>query len=79
VNDPYVAAWASTGSPMGGMKQSGLGRRHGREGILKYTESQTVAVQRGPQLRKPGWLPGRAYVESFTAVAKLLERIPGVR
>ena len=31
----------------------GLGRRHGVEGLLKYTESQTVAVQRimamGPQ------------------------------
>ena len=28
------------------MKDSGLGRRHGREGILKYTEAQTVAAQR---------------------------------
>ena len=30
-----------------------MGRRHGVEGLLKYTESQTVAVQRlvamGPQ------------------------------
>ena len=31
---------------MGGMKDSGLGRRHGREGILSYTEPQTVATQR---------------------------------
>jgi succinate-semialdehyde dehydrogenase/glutarate-semialdehyde dehydrogenase len=31
---------------MGGMKESGLGRRHGSEGILKYTEAQTVAHQR---------------------------------
>ncbi len=31
---------------MGGMSDSGLGRRQGREGILKYTESQTVATQR---------------------------------
>jgi succinate-semialdehyde dehydrogenase/glutarate-semialdehyde dehydrogenase len=28
------------------MKDSGLGRRHGSEGILKYTEAQTVAQQR---------------------------------
>jgi succinate-semialdehyde dehydrogenase/glutarate-semialdehyde dehydrogenase len=28
------------------MKDSGLGRRHGSEGILKYTEAQTVASQR---------------------------------
>jgi succinate-semialdehyde dehydrogenase/glutarate-semialdehyde dehydrogenase len=31
---------------MGGMKDSGLGRRHGSEGILKYTEAQTIAHQR---------------------------------
>lgn len=28
------------------MKDSGLGRRHGAEGILKYTEAQTIARQR---------------------------------
>lgn len=33
------------GAPMGGMKDSGMGRRHGAEGILKYTEAQTVAAQ----------------------------------
>jgi acyl-CoA reductase-like NAD-dependent aldehyde dehydrogenase len=46
VNDAYAAAWASVDSPIGGMQQSGLGRRHGDEGILKFTETQTVAVQR---------------------------------
>jgi aldehyde dehydrogenase (NAD+)/succinate-semialdehyde dehydrogenase/glutarate-semialdehyde dehydrogenase len=30
---------------MGGMKASGLGRRHGTEGLLRYTEAQTVASQ----------------------------------
>ena len=45
VNDGYQSAWAATGSPMGGMKASGLGRRHGKEGLLKYTEAQTVAVR----------------------------------
>ncbi|WP_461024431.1 succinic semialdehyde dehydrogenase [Thalassiella azotivora] len=47
VNEGYAAAWGSIGAPMGGMKASGLGRRHGAEGITKYTESQTVAVQVG--------------------------------
>lgn len=46
VNEAYAAAWASVDSPMGGMGDSGLGRRHGAEGILKYTEAQTVAQQR---------------------------------
>ena len=31
INDGYAAAWGSTAAPMGGMKASGLGRRHGIE------------------------------------------------
>ena len=31
---------------MGGMRQSGLGRRQGAEGIHRYTEAQSVATQR---------------------------------
>jgi len=46
VNEGFSASWASHDAPMGGMKTSGMGRRHGREGILKYAESQTVATQR---------------------------------
>jgi succinate-semialdehyde dehydrogenase/glutarate-semialdehyde dehydrogenase len=46
VNEGFSASWASHSAPMGGMKTSGMGRRHGREGILKYAESQTVATQR---------------------------------
>ncbi|MDO0926158.1 succinic semialdehyde dehydrogenase [Streptomyces sp. TG1A-8] len=46
VNEGYASAYGSVQSPMGGMKDSGLGRRHGSEGILKYTEAQTVAQQR---------------------------------
>lgn len=54
VNEGYAATWGSTAAPMGGMRDSGLGRRHGVDGLLKYTESQTIAVQRllgiSPQL-----------------------------
>ncbi|GAA3297809.1 succinic semialdehyde dehydrogenase [Streptomyces cinereospinus] len=46
INEGYASAYGSVQSPMGGMKDSGLGRRHGAEGILKYTEAQTVAQQR---------------------------------
>lgn len=46
VNEGYGPSWGSTRAPMGGMGASGLGRRHGDEGLLKYTESQTVATQR---------------------------------
>jgi len=56
INEGYAAAWASKRAPMGGMRASGLGRRHGDEGMWKYTEPQTIATQRalgfGPQF---GW------------------------
>jgi succinate-semialdehyde dehydrogenase / glutarate-semialdehyde dehydrogenase len=29
--------------PMGGIKQSGIGRRHGERGILRYTQEQSIA------------------------------------
>ena len=41
---------------MGGMGDSGMGRRHGAEGLLKYTEPQTVAHQRFLGFGAPfGW------------------------
>ncbi len=46
INDGFSASFASHDAPMGGMKRSGVGRRHGRTGLLKYTDSQTVAQQR---------------------------------
>ena len=54
VNDGYIAAWASISAPMGGMKASGVGRRHGSEGILKYTEAQTVATSLIHPIQAPG-------------------------
>ena len=48
VNDGYLSAIAALGAPMGGMRASGVGRRHGREGIVRYTEPQTITSQRIP-------------------------------
>ncbi|WP_402461707.1 succinic semialdehyde dehydrogenase [Isoptericola aurantiacus] len=47
INDGYLQAWGSAAAPMGGMKASGLGRRHGREAIEAMTEAQSVVAQRG--------------------------------
>lgn len=46
INDGFSASFASHDAPMGGMKRSGIGRRHGSAGLLKYTDAQTVAQQR---------------------------------
>ena len=46
INDGYLSAISSLAAPMGGMKASGVGRRHAADGILRFTESQTVTGQR---------------------------------
>jgi acyl-CoA reductase-like NAD-dependent aldehyde dehydrogenase len=56
INEGYAAAWGSVRAPMGGMGDSGLGRRHGSEGFLQYTEVQTIATQRAFGFGAPfGW------------------------
>lgn len=79
VNEAYAAAWASVDAPMGGMKASGLGRRHGEHGILKYTESQTIATERLLPVGAPTWLnPGR-YARIMSTGLRVLKRMPGVK
>ncbi|MDN2500131.1 aldehyde dehydrogenase family protein, partial [Nocardia nova] len=46
VNEGFIAAWGSVAAPSGGLGISGSGRRHGPEGLLKYVDTQTIAVQR---------------------------------
>ena len=79
VNEAYAATWASADAPIGGMKESGLSRRHGAEGILKYTESQTVAVQRGLPLAPLPWMPEERYAQTMGGLLKLIRRVPGLR
>jgi succinate-semialdehyde dehydrogenase/glutarate-semialdehyde dehydrogenase len=79
VNDAYAAAWGSLDAPMGGVKQSGLGRRHGDYGLLKYTEAQTVAVQRLMPAGVPPWMAPEQFAHFATAALRLIKHLPGLR
>jgi succinate-semialdehyde dehydrogenase / glutarate-semialdehyde dehydrogenase len=79
VNEGYIAAWGSVDAPMGGMKDSGVGRRHGAEGIRKYTEPQTVSVQRLMPIAPPRHVPPKLWADAMTLGLRLLRRIPGMR
>jgi acyl-CoA reductase-like NAD-dependent aldehyde dehydrogenase len=79
VNEAYAATWGSTAAPIGGMKESGLGRRHGAEGILKYTEAQTVAVQRGLPIAPPPFVSAEQYERTMTRLVRLMRHVPGLR
>ena len=47
VNEGYRATFSSVDAPMGGVGHSGLGRRNGSEGLLRFTEARTVAESTG--------------------------------
>jgi len=79
INEGYSAAYGSVDAPMGGMKDSGLGRRHGKQGMLKYTEAQTIAVQRLlPIAPLPNMTAGQ-FALVMTLTLFLLKRIPKLR
>ena len=47
INEGYRATFSSADAPMGGMKESGLGRRNGPEGLARFVESRTIARATG--------------------------------
>ena len=75
VNEGYAAAWGSHAAPMGGMGESGMGRRHGSQGLLKYTEAQTVSEQRLHPIAPPAGIGNRGFAEVLTRVIGVLNRL----
>ena len=78
VNEAYVATW-SAHAPMGGMRNSGVGRRHGEEGLIKYTEAQTVGVARFVPLFPPFGMDVAAAARLFPALLRVVKHVPGLR
>ncbi|MGC4910581.1 succinic semialdehyde dehydrogenase [Streptomyces cyaneofuscatus] len=78
VNEAFAAAWGSVDAPMGGMGDSGLGRRHGADGILKYTEPQTIAHQRIQGFTPPARISPETWAALLTGALRLL-KTAGVR
>ncbi len=46
INEAFGATFASIDAPMGGMRESGMGRRQGSEGIHRYTETRRSPPRR---------------------------------
>jgi succinate-semialdehyde dehydrogenase/glutarate-semialdehyde dehydrogenase len=75
INEGFAATWGSTRAPMGGMKQSGSGRRHGDAGLLKYTESQTVATARLLGFGAPFGLSDEQWGETMITAMGVMKRL----
>jgi len=74
VNEAFAAAWGSIDAPMGGMGESGLGRRHGEEGLLKYTEAQTIARQRIRNIAPPRGVSHESFAKVLTLALGLMKK-----
>lgn len=77
VNEGYTTSYGATAAPMGGMGASGLGRRHGPDGLLKYCESQTIATQHVPVIDAPFGIPNALWQRLLTPTIRLVQRLPG--
>ena len=77
VDEGYAPTWGSTAAPMGGMGVSGVGRRHGAEGLIKYTEPQTVATTRVMNLGGPRGLPAKVWAKLMPHAIKIMSWVPG--
>ncbi|WP_459709871.1 succinic semialdehyde dehydrogenase [Actinophytocola sp. KF-1] len=67
INESYASVHISNDAPQGGMKASGLGRRHGEYGLLSFCELQTVASQHGISFDlKPGVTYAQAARQNIT-------------
>jgi succinate-semialdehyde dehydrogenase / glutarate-semialdehyde dehydrogenase len=74
VNEAFGATFGSLDAPMGGMKDSGLGRRQGQEGIRRFVEVQSVATQSGLPLAPSHGLDGRSFTSAMTGLFRVMKR-----
>ncbi|HEX8780605.1 MAG TPA: succinic semialdehyde dehydrogenase [Nocardioides sp.] len=75
VNDILATAYASKGTPSGGVKQSGVGARHGDQGLLKYTDCQNLAVLRKQVMGPRGDQTYEAYAKQMRVSLKAMRRL----
>jgi succinate-semialdehyde dehydrogenase / glutarate-semialdehyde dehydrogenase len=75
INEAFAATFGSLEAPMGGMRQSGLGRRQGAEGLLRFTETQSVATQRLMRIAPSYGLSDERYGKVMTANLRLLKKL----
>lgn len=78
VNEGYAMTWGSLSAPMGGMGISGVGRRHGAEGLLKYTEVQTISTSRVMVLDPPFGIPNALWRKTLFPLVRTMMKVPGL-
>jgi succinate-semialdehyde dehydrogenase/glutarate-semialdehyde dehydrogenase len=75
VNEGFGATLGSIDAPMGGMKNSGLGRRQGQDGIRRFVDVQAVATQTGISLAPGHGLDGKSFTSAMTGLLRILKKV----
>jgi succinate-semialdehyde dehydrogenase/glutarate-semialdehyde dehydrogenase len=75
VNEAFAASFGSIEAPMGGMRSSGLGRRQGSEGVLRFTETQSVATQRALRFAPVYGMSDEAYARVMTLGLRAMKKL----
>ncbi len=66
VND-VIAGFGVTDAPSGGLKESGIGKRHGAEGIRRFCHQQVIVADRFGMKREIFWYPYTAKTERLVS------------
>lgn len=74
VNEGFAATFGSIDAPMGGMRESGTGRRQGAEGLLRFTESQAIGAQRLMPVGGPPFIGAGVFSKLMTLGLRLLKK-----
>jgi succinate-semialdehyde dehydrogenase / glutarate-semialdehyde dehydrogenase len=74
INEGFAASFGSIEAPMGGMRSSGLGRRQGSEGVLRFTETQSVATQRVTPIAPRFGVSDETYGKVMTAALRVMNK-----
>jgi len=75
INEAFAATFASLDAPMGGFRESGTGRRQGAEGLLRYTETQSVATQRFLRFGPMFGMSDEAYAKTMTLSLRFMKAV----
>ncbi|MFJ1458731.1 succinic semialdehyde dehydrogenase [Nocardia sp. N2S4-5] len=75
INDGFVASYSAKATPSGGVKQSGVGTRHGVAGLLKYTDTINIGVQKKQVLAARAAMPYARQLSSTRLTLRWMRRL----
>ncbi len=74
VNDGLVVTYSSKVTPSGGLKESGVGTRHGDAGLLKYTDSVNFGVQKRQVMAARASMPFAKQLQTTLITLRTMRR-----